>query len=72
MKDKVDLAGIVIHKWVPTHGIYFILKFCSLNLSPGTAAGPPSQAEHQNLAMGPKKVLRLNCISKVLPEYCKL
>ena len=23
--DKVDLIGNVIYKWVPTHGIYFIL-----------------------------------------------
>ena len=29
--DKVDLAGTIIHKWVPMHGIYFTLSFCPLN-----------------------------------------
>ena len=43
--DKVDLTGIVIHNWVPTHGIYFILRFCPLN---------PSQAEYRNLATVPR------------------
>ena len=42
--DKADLAGIVIHKWVPTHGIYFfVCKILHLVLP----------AEHQNLATGP-------------------
>ena len=44
--EKVDLEDIFIHKWVPMHRIYFILG--------PDAAGPPSPAEHWNLAMGPK------------------
>ena len=53
------MAGIFIHKYksVPTHGIYFILKFCPVNDERRpAAAGQPSprhQAKHQNLAMGP-------------------
>ena len=41
--DKADLAGIVIHKWVPMYGMYFILRFCPLNPAPGTVTWP-SQA----------------------------
>ena len=43
---QVDLAGIVIHKWVPMHGINLILRLCP--------AGLPSQAELRNFAVGPK------------------
>ena len=35
--DKVDLAGIVIHKWKPMHGIYFIPRFYQLNIMPSIA-----------------------------------
>ena len=37
VQNKVDLPGIVIHKCVPTHGIYIILRFCPLNPAPGAA-----------------------------------
>ena len=40
VQDKVDLAGIVIHKWVLMHGIYFLV-FCPLNPAPGATARPP-------------------------------
>ena len=35
------MAAIVIHKWVPTHGIHFIPRFCPQNPVPGTADRPP-------------------------------
>ena len=34
------MAAIVIHKWVPMHGIHFIPSFCSQNPKPGTSDGP--------------------------------
>ena len=39
--DKVDLSGIIIHEWVLTHGIYFILRFSPQNPAPSAAARPP-------------------------------
>ena len=30
-----------MHKWAPTHGIYFIPRFCLQNPAPGTADRPP-------------------------------
>ena len=41
--DKADLAGIVIHKWVPMHGTYFIQRFCPQISAPGTARAGPVQ-----------------------------
>ena len=35
------MAAIVIHKWVPTHGIHFIPRFCPQNPAPGAADQPP-------------------------------
>ena len=35
------MAAIVIHKWVPTHGIHFIPRFCPQNPTLGTADQPP-------------------------------
>ena len=51
--DKADLAATVIHKWVPTHGIYFIRGLTPQNPAPSAAAGQPSPAEHRNFATGP-------------------
>ena len=39
--DKADLAAVVIHKWVPMHGIYFIPRFCPQNPAPGATNRPP-------------------------------
>ena len=38
---RVDLSGIVIHKWIPVHGIYFIQRFCPQIFAPATTAQPP-------------------------------
>ena len=42
---QVDLAAIVIHKWVLKHGIHFIPRFCPKNPAPGAADQPPRAAQ---------------------------
>ena len=71
--DEADLAGIVIHKWEPTHGIYFqypkILPIKSHAQCRYLAAtGPPSPVEHQNLATDPYKPLNSHMSDFHLPE----
>ena len=34
------MASLVIHKWVPTHGTYFISRVCQLNPAQGDTARP--------------------------------
>ena len=51
--DKANLAGIVIHKCIPTHGIHFILKFCLQNPAPGASTWTLHLAKFQKLATGP-------------------
>ena len=50
------MAAIVIHKWVRTHGIYFIPRFCPQNPAPD-AADRPHKARpvrpYTKLATGP-------------------
>ena len=48
-----------MHKWVPTHGIYFTLRFCSQNPAPSGWSRPAAQVtpgltRHRNLATGTK------------------
>ena len=50
--DKQDLAGIVIHKWVPTRGIHFILKFCLQNPMPGALTWPLRASQAPDFGYG--------------------
>ena len=59
------------------HGIYFILRFRLQNPAPGPAAtrllrGPPNQAEHRNLATGPKVFFKHKSKSKPVFKFNKL
>ena len=49
---KADLAGIVYHKWVPNAlNILYLKMLPAKSHDAPLPIGPPTQAEHWNLAM---------------------
>ena len=56
--DTADLAGIVVHKWIPMYRIYFIQRFC-LALPPDCCR----PAQSSQASVNSRKVMWL-CINK--------